>query len=560
MPDHDPTPERPTDLKTALEALFTPFNRCDAPGLSVMVSRGGKTLFSGAYGMASLELGVANRLRTRMRIGSTSKHMTCVAALLLAEEGLLDLDAPASVLLPELPWLRGMPTLRQFMTHTSGYRDCLDLAMIAGGLTVQTRGKFLAAQARQSDVNFAPGDSQLYCNGGYHLLSIAIERASGQSFETVMRERVFEPLGLNDTRTIPNDLDVVPGMATLYLPRPAPAYDGGEMWRKGVFVTEELLGEGGVVSTAPDLCAWTSHLRQALAGAPRIGKPQSWRQLAAPARLNHGAVTTYGLGLFSYDHRGVRLVEHAGGVFGGAASMMTAPDHDLDIAVLTNGAPVSPADLARRIIDLVLADVTAKTPAPKAVPIADYGHLAGARYVNADGLVLGFQDMGGELRLDLQLAPNLRDHGDAVGLGFHEVGGSGPWMIRKSDLQKGPDGGAPATLPVSEAGQTAVYHRLGATPAGPDVLAAAVGAYANPEIGGHAEIALKDGVLALTFFGVFGTRRLILRPEGDRVFGATAPDDIFPLAVWIRFDSTDPISAFDLSTGRTRRLRFTRLA
>ena len=62
--------------------------------------------------------------------GTTSKHFTCLAALLLAEEGRRHIDAPAGVMLPELnlPKLQGMPTLRQFMHHTSGWRCGLDLA------------------------------------------------------------------------------------------------------------------------------------------------------------------------------------------------------------------------------------------------------------------------------------------------------------------------------------------------------------------------------------------------------------------------------------------------
>lgn len=92
-----------------LDALFETVNRSDAPGLVVGVSQLGKTVYRRGFGLASVELGVANtpwtRMRMRMRIGSTSKHFACLAALLLGEAGTplvgryraADLDADAQI-------------------------------------------------------------------------------------------------------------------------------------------------------------------------------------------------------------------------------------------------------------------------------------------------------------------------------------------------------------------------------------------------------------------------------------------------------------------------------
>ena len=124
-PDPGPSTTAPPAPKTNIEAideLFKPVNRSDAPGLVVGIAQCGKILYRRGFGLASVELGVANTPRTRMRIGSTSKHFTCVAALLLAEEGKLDIDAGVRRYLPELRDLQPEPTLRQLMTHTSGYR------------------------------------------------------------------------------------------------------------------------------------------------------------------------------------------------------------------------------------------------------------------------------------------------------------------------------------------------------------------------------------------------------------------------------------------------------
>jgi D-aminopeptidase len=260
------------DAVANIDEVFAAFNRSDAPGLAVAVAHKGQTVYRTAFGLANLEFGVANTVHTRFRIGSTSKHFTCMAALLLQEEGKLDIDAPANAVLKELPPLKGMPTLRQFMNHTSGYRCYVELAGMAAGFAVQPAGKALPAMLRQTDANFAPGDAQLYNNGGYHLLSIAIERVSGVPFEQFLKERLFTPLGMHDTDSMPSDLDVIPGMATLYTPRlPSAPVQATPGWRRAIFVTEEVRGEGAIVSTVDDMLRWQAHLRAALAGQPRIG-------------------------------------------------------------------------------------------------------------------------------------------------------------------------------------------------------------------------------------------------------------------------------------------------
>src|SRR5476651_2357655 len=155
----------PDGLISAFDDVFSEFNRSDAPGLVVGISQYGKGLYRRGFGLACLELGVANTPSTRMRIASASKHFTCIAALLLAEEGKLDIDASIRSYVPELPILAGEPTLRQLMTHTGGYRCYLDLHMLGNGGAAMEKGRALNYQLQQHDVNFAPGERMMYCNG-----------------------------------------------------------------------------------------------------------------------------------------------------------------------------------------------------------------------------------------------------------------------------------------------------------------------------------------------------------------------------------------------------------
>ena len=106
-----------------LDALFEPWNRRKAPGLTVGVSLAGRVLYRRGFGMASLETAVANGPATRMRIGSTSKHFTCLLILLLAQDGMIDLDAPIGTYIPELQGEVARPTIRQRRKPTHASRS-----------------------------------------------------------------------------------------------------------------------------------------------------------------------------------------------------------------------------------------------------------------------------------------------------------------------------------------------------------------------------------------------------------------------------------------------------
>ena len=86
-------------------------------------------------------------------------------------------------------------------------------------------GHALATQVRQSAVNFPVGERAIYNNGGYHLLSIVVDRQAGMPFERFLDERIFAPLGMTDTRSVPSDLEIHRGLATLYMALPGAAID-----------------------------------------------------------------------------------------------------------------------------------------------------------------------------------------------------------------------------------------------------------------------------------------------------------------------------------------------
>lgn len=501
----------------AIEILLQDYNRSDAPGLVIGIARHGKLLCSRALGMASLELGVANTLHSRMRIASTSKHFTALAIMLLAEDGRLGIDDPILQHLPELPQLAASgPTLRQLLNHTSGWRGHDELSSLAHGLTLQPAEQAMTSMARQSELNFEPGSQMIYSNGGYHMLAKIVERISGKSFAQFLTQRILEPLGMLDTESVASDLEIHPGLAGLYWKS-----SSGGGWRRGIYPVD-LEGGGSLISTVGDMLRWLAHLRDA---NKRVGSTASWAQMLAPTTLSSGCVLPYGFGLMRHFYRGVEVIHHAGGVIGGASQMLTVPAHGLDIIIIANGAMVSPQAMAYQAVDALLADELPEPPEER-VPTKAYPALPGHRYhAPATGEMIGFTDVGGKLGLSwLNSRPiGLRQRSGSIWLPTSDLAIS-PLEIDVSEINSEL---VPDTIALSEGGQVRHFRRLPDTAPSVAALASQLcGNYRAPDLDATANIALQGDRLALTMQGKHGSNLLYLQALSDDVMSMASPDPL----------------------------------
>lgn len=536
------------NIEQKLDQLFSHHARSDRPGFVIGVAKDGETLYRKGFGLASLEHSVANTPATRMRIGSTSKHFTCLAAFLLAEQGKLGIDDSVRNYLPELPVLQGEPTLRQLMSHTGGYRCHLDVSFIADGMAIKPRGEGLKTELRQTDVNFGPGDKMIYCNGGYHLLTIIIEKVAGLPFEQFMQENIFDPLGMIDTRSVPSDFEIHERVATLHVPLPDGTY------RRGIFPTEEIRGEGAIISTIDDMLVWLAHLR----GEKKLGSEDSWQQITTRTRLNDGEEIEYCLGLVRNDYRGIEVIHHGGGVIGGTCQMITAPQHALDIIVIANGMAARPADLAHQVIDTLLGD---ELLGPRADGLATQGneYLSGRYIAQKSGLIFDIADAGGVLGLGvIANAPApLTRVGDHLELQF-STSAMGPYRIMLPG-----SGDQPVNrLAFYDCGETDTLVRLtDEPPEVVDMAARTTGSYYCADIDAPARIVFENDELTLVIDGHFGGNRLRLEPLSLEICAATIYISTQPSVCTLHLEAKgDQVNSFELNTMRTRHLRFDRRA
>ncbi len=550
-------PDSNSDPIPAIDALLQPFNRSDAPGLVVGIKHHGRSVYRRGLGLASIELGVANTPRTRMRIASTSKHFTALGIMLLAEDGKLDLDDAVQRHLPELPQLSATgPTLRQLMNHTGGWRGHDELWALAHGLAPQPRGLSLALMARQTEVSAEPGTRMIYSNGGYRLLALTIERISGLSFAEFLRTRVFAPLGMVDTESVASDLDVRPGMATLYLPELGSAGPTGG-WRRGLYPCE-FEGSGSLVSTLDDMLAWLAHLR---GERKAVGSASSWAQMLAPTTLPSGEVLPYGFGLVKHAYRGVEVIHHNGAVLGGSSQMITVPEHGLDIMIIANGAPVAPAQLAFKFIDILLGDALQAPEGPRAAA-GDYAGLIGHRYHSPEtGHLIGFAKVGDRLAMSWLGGPPLplRERAGGLWLSFTDLAQNGLDI----DLEGADTAQTPDALTLREAGQAQRLQRLPAQP--PELAALAsqlCGHYRSVDLDASALIELDAAGLLLTVQGRYGRMAGRLKILSDAVMTITPADPLLAALatsslINIDRDASRRVTGLRYDSARTRRLLFT---
>ena len=329
--------------ESRIDAICADLNQWHQPGAAIGIAIGGSPVYRKAFGMANSELPVPLSTTTKMRIGSITKHFASLAYLLLCEKGRAGIDDPIGRYLPELHPVSRRVTARQLMAHISGLRDVFDICWQFSGIGHHVSSAELLSLYRTiDDVNAPPGMQWNYNNGGYLMLSVAIERIANRSLEDVLEESIFKPIGMYDTCLRRFDTDFMRNAATLHMPTAERGFEKS-------YLGTALAGEGGMVSTVDDMLLWMHHM-----DSPDIGTPEIWSTMKRAQTLRNGASTSYGLGLVSGHHRGLETIGHSGSVLAGSSDMLKVVSASLDIVVLVNRGDVFASSLTEKILDASL--------------------------------------------------------------------------------------------------------------------------------------------------------------------------------------------------------------
>jgi D-aminopeptidase len=249
-------------------------------------------------------------------------------------------------------------TVDHLMHNTSGIRDMLEI-MRMGGVDLAmpvTQDELLAGIFRQRTLNFPPGSRYLYSNSGFLLLGLIAERVSGQKLRHFLAQRIFAPCGMTSTRMVESTAEVVPNLATGYLPAdPAQGIGPWVQARQGFAVG----GEGALVSSVQDLALWHH-----ACATNRLGATLS-AALAHCDPFTNGLPNDYARGLREAEVRGIRTVSHGGLWPGFKTEFLRIPELDAAIIVIANNAVADPYAIGQSLLHHLLDGRPGTTPAPR---------------------------------------------------------------------------------------------------------------------------------------------------------------------------------------------------
>ena len=294
------------------------------PGMTVGFFKDDYTWVKG-FGYSDLENKVPAHAESAYRLASITKSMTGEAIVQLAERGKLDLDAEIQKYVPDYPAQKWPVTVRNLLTHTGG-------GQVGSGLGPEhVTTKEVVARISKYPIKYETGAKFDYQTSGYNLLGAAIENVSGQSFDAYLRENLFAPAGMRDTR-MDDVIELIPNRVRGY------ELVGGEIKNAPFIDVSSRFGGGGLTSTVPDLLRWA---RAAVAG--KILSPKWVEEMLKPFTSKSGRYTGLGdgdvyytLGWMVEPVNGQLLLRAEGSQKGTDTVLFYFPEKHLAIAACSN--------------------------------------------------------------------------------------------------------------------------------------------------------------------------------------------------------------------------------
>lgn len=284
---------------------------------SVLVVENGKVIYSNAFGLANEGNEQPLTTASQFYLASVSKQFTAMAIMIPKEQGKLSFQDKLSKFIPDFPAYADEITVEHLMTHTSGIADPFQLGMYKPRLK---NHEVLKRLKRQESLEFKPGEKYSYSNGGYIILAIIVEKASGQSFSAFMNKTIFRPLKMHST--------LVYGESKPALVNRVIGYD-----ERGDIDDYKLFtyGAGGIYSTVEDLFKWDRALYE-----HKLITSKTLERAFSSFKLTDKGASNYGYGWKITQDGLSKTVSHTG-FMGGFRTMIDRQlDKENTIIMLTN--------------------------------------------------------------------------------------------------------------------------------------------------------------------------------------------------------------------------------
>jgi len=332
------------------------------PGLQLAIVKNGKIIKTGNYGFANVQDSIPVSDKTVFTINSITKAFTGVAIMQLVEAGKLNLSAPVSTYLTDLPETWKPVTILQLLSHTSGIPDLVDEeeSVLIAATEEEAWKKVLALP-----VDFKPGEKFSYNQTNYLLLGRIIDKQSGMPFTAFITKEQLQKTGMPYTirSGFGATKEIVPHAAGGY------RYSKGKLINMFFSFPPSLQTAAGMSSTAKEMADWVIALQNFQLLKERSGLAALW----APAKLNNGKIAGFNSLLNGYAAGWpvVARAEHpaAAAVGGGRSAVFIYPEDDLSIIVLTNLAGGAPDVFIDELAGLFIPDMKEANGFGLSVPV-----------------------------------------------------------------------------------------------------------------------------------------------------------------------------------------------
>jgi D-alanyl-D-alanine carboxypeptidase len=332
------------------DSLMSSIYPSGRPGAAIAVIKDGSVVFKQGYGVANLESKALITPSTNFNICSMTKQFTAYAILQLQREGKLSLDDKLSRFFPDFaPGVAGVVSVRQLLTHSSGIVE--HYSYVDKALYKEFWDKDVLATLRTVDsVYFPPGSRYRYSNAAFCLLSLIIEKLSGEAYPAYIVHHVFAPLNMKGSNVIQPDVNISDR---------ALGYESEKDTFRISDAKESLffstMGDGGVYTSIDDYLRWITAIQQKSVMDPALVKEAQSAQFPIDTARN----LSYGFGWFVAGSGNSQLVYHTGSNGGFRSIVLTKPSAKYAVIIFSNRTGVDLEDLVRLINRIYAIDDTA---------------------------------------------------------------------------------------------------------------------------------------------------------------------------------------------------------
>ncbi len=292
---------------------------------AILVAHNDKMTEKRAFGLASIEYGIENKLDTKFNIASITKMITAVAALQLYENGKIELKKPIGKYLPDYPnkLVRDSVTIHQLLTHTSGNNNFYEGDFLqTDKLKYKNISDFVPLFANDTLLSM-PGTKYDYSASGFVIIGLIIEKVSGQNYYNYVKENIFRPAEMTNTTELEID-SIVQNKASGY----TTFFGNSKNPKRNEYYLSKASPAGFHYSTVEDLFKFSKSLRNGT-----LLKKTTAELMFEPKVKGYNTNLGYGIDI---DLRYNQTIQgHSGGWFGVRGELMDFMKDNYTVVILS---------------------------------------------------------------------------------------------------------------------------------------------------------------------------------------------------------------------------------